>query len=215
MPGSFRQDGAVIGDLQLIEGAIPTYAVEKRYMRKDGQPIWVKVTASLARDTAGFPAYRIAVVEDIDHRKLAEARRQADEAKYPAIVDTAVDAIAVIDENRTIRSFNRSAEKLFGYSGEEVIGRNVRELMPQPDRGAHDGDLGHYRRTGQAKIIGIGRAVQGQRKDGSLFPLELSIAEWRADGRRYFTGIMRDITERKLAEAHRQADIALSPARRP
>lgn len=74
---------------QLIEGAVPTYAVEKRYMRKDGQPIWVKVTASLARDTAGFPAYRIAVVEDIDHRKLAEARRQADEAKYRAIVDIA------------------------------------------------------------------------------------------------------------------------------
>jgi two-component system, sensor histidine kinase len=166
------------------------------------------MTASLAREGNGAPAYRIAIVEDIDHRKLAEAQRLADEAKYRATVDTAVDAIAVIDERGIVQSFNRSAEKLFGYMAQEVVGQNVRMLMPEPHRGAHDNYLGNYRITGQAKIIGIGREVQGQRKDGSLFPLELSIAEWRADGVRYFTGIMRDITERKLAEARRQADEA-------
>jgi len=186
--------------VQLISGAIPSYTLEKRYLRKDGQPIWVKVTASAARDTAGFAAYRIAVIEDINHRKLAEGRRQADEAKYRAIVDTAVDAIAVIDESGVIQSFNRSAEDIFGYPAAEVVGQNVRVLMPEPDRGRHDGYLANYRRTGQPKIIGVGREVQGRRKDGSLFPLELSIAEWRADGRRYFTGIMRDVTERKQAE---------------
>jgi PAS domain S-box-containing protein len=193
---------------RLIDGAIPSYTVEKRYLRKDGHPIWVKVTASLARDASGTPAYRIAVVEDIDNRKLAEARRQADEAKYRAIIDTAVDAIAVIDERGIVQAFNRSAEKLFGYLAEEIVGKNVRVLMPEPHRSAHDDYLANYRRTGHAKIIGIGREVEGQRKDGSLFPLEISIAEWRADGRRYFTGIMRDITERKLAEARRQADEA-------
>jgi PAS domain S-box-containing protein len=193
---------------QLIEGAIPSYTVEKRYLRKDGQPIWVKVTASLARQANGAPAYRIAVVEDIDHRKLAEMHRQADEAKYRAIVDTAVDAIAVINESGIIQSFNPAAEKLFGYLADEVVEQNIRVLMPEPDRGAHDGYIANYRRTGQAKIIGIGREVTGQRKDGSLFPLELSIAEWRADGHRYFTGVMRDITDRKLAEARRQADEA-------
>jgi PAS domain S-box-containing protein len=166
------------------------------------------VTASLARESGGAPAYRIAVVEDIDHRKLGEARRQADEARYRATVDTAVDAIAVIDERGIVQSFNRSAERLFGYLTEEIVGQNVRMLTPEPHRGAHDDYLANYRRTGQAKIIGIGREVQGQRKDGSLFSLELSIAEWRTNGRRYFTGIMRDITERKLAEVRRQADEA-------
>ena len=142
------------------------------------------------------------------NRKLAEAQRLADEAKYRATVDTAVDAIAVIDERGIVQSFNRSAEKLFGYTAQEVVGQNVRILMPEPHCGAHDDYLGNYRLTGRAKIIGIGREVQGQRKDGSLFPLELSIAEWRADGVRYFTGIMRDITERRLAEVRRQADEA-------
>ncbi len=190
---------------RLIDGRIPSYTVEKRYLHKDGRPIWVRVTASLARRASGTPTYRIAVVEDIDHHKHAEARRQADEAKYRAIVDTAVDAIAVIDERGIIQAFNRSAEKLFGYLSDEIVGQNVAVLMPEPDRSLHDSYLANYRRTGQAKIIGIGREVQGQRKDGSLFPLELSIAEWRADGERYFTGIMRDVTERKLAEALRQA----------
>jgi len=127
-------------------------------------------------------------------------RRQADEAKYRAIVDTAVDAIAVIDESGIVQSFNRSAEEIFGYSAAEVVGQNVRLLMPDPDRSAHDGYITNYRRTGQAKIIGIGREVRGKRKDGSLFPLELSIAEWHADGKRYFTGIMRDVTDRKQAD---------------
>jgi len=136
---------------QLLVGKIPSFTVEKRYLCKDGHSIWVKVTASLAREANGVPAYRIAIVEDIDHRKLAEAQRLADEAKYRATVDTAVDAIAVIDERGIIQSFNRAAEKLFGYVAEEVVGQNVRVLMPEPHRGAHDEYLENYRLTGQKR----------------------------------------------------------------
>jgi two-component system, sensor histidine kinase len=139
-------------------------------------------------------------MRDVTERKLAEARRQADEAKYRAIVDTAVDAIAVINESGVVQSYNRSAEEIFGYNAAEAVGQNIRLLMPDPDRDAHDGYIANYRRTGEAKIIGIGREVRGQRKDGSLFPLELSIAEWQADGKRYFTGVMRDVTDRKQAD---------------
>ncbi len=143
---------------RLIAGTIPNYTVEKRYLHKDGHPIWVKVTASLAREAGGSPAYRIAVVEDIDHRKLAEARRQADEAKYRAIVDTAVDAIAVIDERGIVQSFNRSAENLFGYVAGEVVGQNVRMLMPEPDRGA--AAPGRQRSSGSAaRYKGSGRTA--------------------------------------------------------
>jgi PAS domain S-box-containing protein len=140
------------------------------------------------------------IMRDISERKLAEERRQADEAKYRAIVDTAVDAIAVIGEDGIVQAFNRSAEKIFLYPADQVVGRNVRMLMPEPDHSAHDLYLANYHRTGERKIIGIGREVIGRRSDGSTFPLELSIAEWRDEGRRYFTGIMRDITERRQAQ---------------
>ena len=129
------------------------------------------------------------------------------DARYRAIIDTAVDAIVVIDEAGNIESFNKSAERIFGYMADEVIGKNVRLLMPEPYRTEHDGYLDHYRTTGQRRIIGIGREVVGQRKDGSTFPLDLSIAEWRAGERRYFTGIMRDVTERKQAEARQRSDV--------
>jgi len=122
------------------------------------------------------------------------------EARYRAIVDTAVDAIVVIDEVGGIEAFNPAAERLFGYPADEVIGGNVRMLMPEPDHTAHDSYLARYRETGERRIIGIGREVFGQRKDGTTFPLELSIAEWRDGGARYFTGVMRDVTERKRAE---------------
>jgi PAS domain S-box-containing protein len=106
----------------------------------------------------------------------------------------------VIDEVGNVEAFNPAAERLFGYAAQEIIGRNVRVLMPEPYHGEHDGYLARYRQTGERRIIGIGREVAGLRRDGSTFPLELSIAEWREGGRRFFTGVMRDITERRRAE---------------
>ena len=123
------------------------------------------------------------------------------EARYRAIVDTAVDAIVVIDEAGAIRAFNPSAERLFGYAVAEVMGANVKVLMAEPYHAAHDDYLARYHATGERRIIGIGREVSGRRRDDSTFPLELSIAEWWADGARYFTGVMRDVTERTRAEA--------------
>ncbi|CAN7256951.1 sensor histidine kinase [Caulobacter sp. LjRoot300] len=141
--------------------------------------------------------------------ELEEGKRRAQivspasggvEARYRAIVDTAVDAIVVIDEVGRVEAFNPAAERLFGHAAEDVVGRNIRILMPEPYHKEHDGYLDRYRETGERRIIGIGREVSGLRRDGSTFPLELSIAEWREDGKRFFTGVMRDITERKRAE---------------
>jgi two-component system CheB/CheR fusion protein len=185
---------------QLIGGMLPHYTLEAQYLRKDGSPVWVKVTSSLARSAEVSHAFRISIVNDISERVQARERRERDEAKYRAIIDTAVDSIVVIDEHGRIQAFNHAAEQTFGYRSSEVIGQNVRILMPEPDRGAHDGYIANYLGTGKAKIIGIGREVIGQRRDGSVFSLELSIAEWRAGGERYFTGIMRDVTDRKRSE---------------
>lgn len=117
------------------------------------------------------------------------------------MVETAVDGIITIDERGTIETVNPAVQRLFGYRPEELVGQNVRMLMPEPYRAEHDGYLGRYRRTGERQIIGIGREVVGRRKDGTVFPIELAIAEAHIDGKRLFTGIVRDVTERKQAEA--------------
>ncbi|WP_297511726.1 sensor histidine kinase [uncultured Caulobacter sp.] len=138
-------------------------------------------------------------------RKTTEGGRgasksAASDARYRAIVDTAVDAIVVIDESGRIAAFNPAAERLFGYAAAEMVGQNVNRLMPEPYHGEHDAYLERYRQTGERRIIGIGREVNGRRSDGSTFPLELSIAEWRENGKRFFTGVMRDVTARKRAD---------------
>ena len=122
------------------------------------------------------------------------------EERIRAILETAVEGIITIDESGIVESLNPAAERLFGYRAAEVIGKNVSTLMPSPYREQHDGYLANYHRTGQARIIGIGREVVGQRKDGSVFPMDLSVGEVRLAGRRLYTGIVRDITVRKKQE---------------
>ncbi len=129
----------------------------------------------------------------------AAALRESEE-RMRAILETAVEGIITIDERGLIESLNPAAEKLFGYGAAEVIGKNVSILMPSPYREQHDGYIARYLQTGQARIIGIGREVVGQRKDGSVFPMDLSVGEVNLAGRRLFTGIVRDITARRELE---------------
>jgi two-component system, LuxR family, sensor kinase FixL len=128
----------------------------------------------------------------------------AGEAHLKSILDTIPDAMIVIDERGIMQSFSPAAERLFGYSAAEAVGRNVKILMPSPYREDHDSYLERYRRTGERRIIGIGRIVVGERKDGSTFPLELSVGEMKTANRRYFTGFIRDLTERQQSEARLQ-----------
>ena len=122
------------------------------------------------------------------------------EARLRAILATAVEGIVTINERGVIESFNLAAEKMFGYAAAEVMGRNVSVLMPEPHHGQHDGYLANYRGTGHARIIGIGREVTGRRKNGVVFPMDLSVSEVKLADRRIFTGFIRDITERKQLE---------------
>jgi two-component system sensor kinase FixL len=122
------------------------------------------------------------------------------ELRLRSILDTARDAIIVIDERGTVQSFSPAAERLFGYASDEVVGRNVNMLMPTPYKEAHDGYVERYLRTGQRRIIGIGRVVVGLRKSGETFPMELQVGEFRARGGRFFTGFVRDLTEQQEAK---------------
>lgn len=134
---------------------------------------------------------------------------RASEERMRSVVDNVVDGIISIDEGGTIQTFNPAAEKIFGYATAEVIGQNVKMLMPESYRREHDDYIANYVRTGQAKIIGSGREVEGRRKDGSTFPLDLAVSVFYIGSRRYFTGVVRDITERKRAEqALKEADRA-------
>ena len=121
-------------------------------------------------------------------------------ARLQSIIDSAVDGIIVIDAKGRIESFNRGAERLFGYPGAEVIGRNVNILMPSPDHEQHDGHLARYLATGEAKIIGVGREVIGRRRDGTTFPLHLSVGEMSIGGERKFTGMLHDLSPRVQLE---------------
>lgn len=137
---------------------------------------------------------------DTRDEHLAREARTA-RAQFQALLDAAVDAIVLIDRDGLIVGFNRSAERLFGYESPEVLGRNVKMLMPEPYRAEHDGYIQRYRRSGEARIIGIGREVTAQRKDGTCFPIDLSVGEIADDtGPARFVGILRDLTERKAAE---------------
>lgn len=124
----------------------------------------------------------------------------ASESRNRAVVDTAVNPIITMDQRGIVRSFNPAAERNFGYQADEVIGRNVNMLMPEPYHSAHDGYLSRYLASGEAHIIGIGREVVARRKDGSLFPMELAVGESRMDGEILFVGMIVDITLRKQAE---------------
>jgi PAS domain S-box-containing protein len=122
------------------------------------------------------------------------------EGYLQTVLSTAVDGIIMIDSHGTVLTFNSACERLFGYRAAEVIGRNVKMLMPSPFRGEHDHYLKNYRHTGVRKIIGIGREVMGQCKDGTTFPMNLSVGEARQEGKSVFVGIIHDLTARKAQE---------------
>ncbi|MFC5507659.1 MULTISPECIES: hybrid sensor histidine kinase/response regulator [Hyphomicrobiales] len=174
--------------------------------RKDGTPVSVASRWVVAGAEAGSEPAIVETNVDVSDLRTMQAHLVAREAHLRSILDTVPEAMVVIDESGTITSFSAAAERLFGFKTGEVIGHNVKMLMPEPDRGSHDGYMERYLETGERRIIGYGRVVTGQKKDGTHFPMELAIGEARAAGRRIFTGFIRDLTSRhRIEEELRQA----------
>jgi two-component system, LuxR family, sensor kinase FixL len=167
---------------------------------------WIRLRAGLVRTEDGRPHHLSGIAFDIDEEKQVEEALRVRETHLRSILETIPDAMIVIDRRGIMQFFSNAAERQFGYAAEEAIGQNVSLLMPEPDRTHHDSYLERYRVSGERRIIGIGRIVTGKRKDGTTFPLHLSVGEMRSGGEPYFTGFVRDLTEQQQTQ-HRLQEL--------
>ena len=182
--------------LERVLGKGETALYERRFRSPDGETVTAEIGVRALRD-----GRLIAIGRDVTARRRAEEALRASEALTRSVVYSAVDGIITTDESGAIQSFNPAAERMFGYTAEEAIGKNLSILMAQPDSEQHDSYIRAYLEGGKKKVIGIGRESQAIRKDGTTFPVELAVSEMLLPGRRMFTGILHDITNRKAAEA--------------
>ena len=163
--------------------------------RKDGSTFPMDLSVGEAKQEG--ETIFVGIIHDLTERKHSERVLLETASRLQAVVETAVDGVILIDARGAVQMFNPACERLFAYSADEVIGKNVKLLMPSPFHEEHDQYLKNYRETGERKIIGIGREVVGRRKDGSTFPMDLSVGEAKQDGEPIFVGIIHDLTERK------------------
>lgn len=202
LPEGFEDEERQI--LQQIRAGQKIDHFETRRRRKDGQIIDVSVTVSPVWDENGNLVGASKVARDITSAKAAQVALREREAHLQSVLETVPDAMVVIDTRGVMQSFSATAEKLFGYRADEAVGKNVSILMPEPYRSQHDSYLARYLATGERRIIGVGRLVVGQRKDGTTFPMELAVGEMRSGERRFFTGFVRDLTERQHTQQRLQ-----------
>ncbi|WP_166647219.1 PAS domain-containing sensor histidine kinase [Prosthecobacter fusiformis] len=173
----------------------------KPLLQHDGGQRHVEWFHSDIKDDEGRVTGILCMGRDVTELQLTREALVSSEKRSSAVLETAVNAIITINEEKVIETVNSATERIFGYSRDEMVGRNIQMLMPQPYRDKHDSYVQNYLNTGVKKIIGIGREVVGQRKDGTVFPMDLSVGEARLpEGRRVFTGIIRDLTDRKILE---------------
>nr|WP_281250993.1 PAS domain S-box protein [Sphingomonas mucosissima] len=174
-------------------------------IRKDGSEFLAHIALTALHDTSGKLRGFGKVIRDVTEQRARERQLLASANQFRSILATVPDAMIVIDDVGQILSFSAAAERLFGFTEAEVHGRNVSVLMPSPDREAHDSYIARYLATGERRIIGRGRTVVGARRDGSTFPMELSVGEAITEGERIFTGFIRDLSEKQAADARIEA----------
>lgn len=211
LPAEVAARGAALGSQfgQPVEGFRVFVVMPERhrseqrewtYVHKDGHLIPVSLVVTTMRDDAGEIVGYLGIAEDITERKRAADALRDQTQRTQAILDNVIDGIITIDEVGNVASLNRAAERIFGFAPAEVLGQNIKMLMPEPFHTEHDSYLSSFRATGVERIIGIGHEVVGLRKDGNTFPMDLSVSEISHAGKRMFVGLMRDITERKRVE---------------
>ncbi len=177
------------------------YDVEYRIRRQDGSYVWAHARGQAIWDESGKPIRMAGSVDDITQRRQAEQALLESERRLQSVIDNSGDGLITIDQQGAIQIFNPACEKIFGYSGAEVIGRNVNMLMPLPHTNQHDGYLANHAAYGGNRVVGVLREFEAIHKDGTIFPIEIAITEMRLQGKPGYTAAIRDITGRKQQEA--------------
>ena len=197
-PDSGEHDKHIANYLKTGKAKIIGIIHEVEGLRKNGTkfPLELSVSEIKMEDRRLFAS----IARDISARKTVAAEGKRNEARIKGILDSAIDSIITINSFGTLQSINPAGEKMFGYKEKELVGKNIKILMPEPYKSEHDGYLANYRETGKRKVIGAGVEVTGKRKDNSTFPMDLSVSEVVVGNEKIFTGIARDVTERKAAE---------------
>ncbi len=167
---------------------------------KSGEEFWVELNIAPIADSTGWYTHWVSVQRDITERMRAKNALRASLQHTQAILDNMADGVVTIGPDGLVRTFNKAASAMFGYTVDEVVGQNVSLLMPEPHRSQHDGYLAHYRHTGEERVIGRPRELEGRRKDGSTFPMNLSVSQTIHLGEATFIGLVRDITQRRSDE---------------
>lgn len=195
------------GDLDRVNASIAESAKgltllreEFRYEHPQKGMIWLEAQGTPVVEPNGDVTWH-GYVQDVTERKRSEEALSASEARLRATIEGANDAIVTIDATGIVQSANKATAAMFGYEMDEIVGQNVCMLMPEPDRSNHDAYIRRYLDSGEAKIIGVGREIEARRKDGSLFPAELSVSEVRSDDCRLFVGLLHNLSERRRIEA--------------
>jgi PAS domain S-box-containing protein len=201
--------GELVRVLAEIAAGRPVESFDTVRLARGGHHIDVSLSAVPVRESDGQVVGAVITTRDMTAQRRAERALSRSEARWRAIVDSALDAIVLINRRGRIESFNPAASRMFGYPAEEVIGRNVSVLMPEPYASEHDHYLRRYQMTGERRILGIGREVTGRRKDGTRFPAHLTVGELAFEGEPFYTGIVRDLTERVSLETRLREESGL------
>ncbi len=195
---------------RLAAGEIKTFRTEKRYLRPDGSPVWVSLSSSVVPGFRDEPLYFISQMEDISDRRRVEQELRDSAQRFETVTESVTDAIVSAEEDGRIAFWNDAARGMFGYEPEDVLGKELTVLVPERFVDAHRQAFARRLETGRGDVIARTIELVGRRSDGTEFPLEVSLGEWRRGERRAFTGVIRDLTERKRTERYLTAQVGVA-----
>jgi diguanylate cyclase (GGDEF)-like protein/PAS domain S-box-containing protein len=186
---------------QLLTGDVRTYSIEKRYLHADGRVVWVNLSVALVRDDDNVPLYFIAQVQDITARRRTEDALRASEQRFRQLVDTSTEAFIAMDAEGRITEWNRQAERTFGWSRDEALGRRLADtIIPPSFREAHNNGLAHYLATGEGPVLGQRLELEGRHREGREFPVEFTLWALGSGPDLSFNALLHDISERRYLE---------------